>query len=54
MLTQPSNELRKTIDYFTRPGTVQMVHKDSQQLDKDYKLIHELELESKGFFTLQR
>jgi hypothetical protein len=52
MLTQPGNELRKTIDCFTRPGSIQMANKDAHQLEKDYNLLHNLS--QNGFFTVQR
>ncbi|CAN0293879.1 unnamed protein product [Discosporangium mesarthrocarpum] len=37
MSIQPGSLLQKTTDCFTRPGSVQLVHKDRDQLLKDYE-----------------
>ncbi|CAM9402570.1 unnamed protein product [Hapterophycus canaliculatus] len=36
MTAQPGSYLRKTVDCFTRPGAVQLVNEDKQQLMADY------------------
>ena len=38
----------RTVDCFTRPGAVQLVHEDEAQVDQDYETIRALEVE--GFF----
>lgn len=50
MLTQPGATIVPTIDCFTRPGSVQLVHEDSEALERDYEKVRELELE--GLFDL--
>lgn len=36
MNAQPGSYLRKTVDCFTRPGAVQLVNEDTEQLMADY------------------
>lgn len=48
---QRGQNLRFTKDMFSSPGQVQLVHNSAEQVESDYKLIHEL-LRS-GFFTLK-
>ena len=36
MNAQPGSYLRKTVDCFTRPGAVQLVNEDKEQLTADY------------------
>ena len=36
MNAQPGSYLRKTVDCFTRPGAVQLVNEDKDQLMADY------------------
>lgn len=36
MTAQPGSYLRKTVDCFTRPGAVQLVNEDKEQLMADY------------------
>lgn len=36
MNAQPGSYLRKTVDCFTRPGAVQLVNEDKEQLMADY------------------
>jgi biotin carboxylase len=43
MLTQPGMTIQPTIDCFTRPGSVQLVNKSAETLEKDYAIIRELE-----------
>jgi len=50
MLTQPGATLHKTVDCFTRPGSVQLVNASQQQLQADYETIRSLEKE--GMFEL--
>jgi hypothetical protein len=44
--------LHKTIDCFTRPGSVQIVHEKADVVQKEYDLVRQLELEGK-LWTLQ-
>eukprot|EP00903_Cladosiphon_okamuranus_P016162 g14915.t1 len=50
MTAQPGSYLRKTVDCFTRPGAVQLVNEDKEQLMVDYLRIRELE--DSGLFEL--
>eukprot|EP00904_Undaria_pinnatifida_P012537 jgi/Undpi1/8413/HiC_scaffold_25.g10881.m1 len=50
MSAQPGSYLKKTVDCFTRPGAVQLVHEDAKQLQADYLTIRELE--DSGLFEL--
>jgi biotin carboxylase len=43
MLTQPGNDIKLTIDCFTRPGSVQMVNASIEEMEKDYLRIRDLE-----------
>lgn len=36
MTAQPGSYLKKTVDWFTRPGSVQLVNEDRAQLEADY------------------
>ena len=40
---QPGMEQKKTIDCFTRPGSVQLVHDDEAVVLQDYETIRQLE-----------
>ena len=48
MQTQVGSKLFPTIDCFTRPGSVQLVHEAPAQLLADYKRIRELEKDDSG------
>lgn len=50
MMTQPGAHIRPTIDCFTRPGSVQLVNENEDELAKDYEAIRHLEV--KGLFEL--
>jgi hypothetical protein len=50
MMTQPGAYIRPTIDCFTRPGSVQLVNENEDELAKDYETIRQLE--AKGLFEL--
>lgn len=50
MLTQPGAALHRTVDCFTRPGSVQLVNASAQQLHADYHTIRSLE--KGGMFDL--
>ncbi|CAM9737898.1 unnamed protein product [Ectocarpus fasciculatus] len=50
MTAQPGSYLRKTVDCFTRPGAVQLVNEDKEQLMADYLRVRELE--DSGLFEL--
>jgi biotin carboxylase len=50
MAVQVGDDLRKTVDCFTRPGAVQLIHEDAAVVEADYVRIRELELE--GMFEL--
>jgi len=50
LLTQPGSPLYPTIDCFTRPGSVQLVHVNAGDLMADYQVIRQLELD--GLFEL--
>jgi len=50
MLTQPGATIYPTIDCFTRPGSVQLVNEDLNQLEEDYNAIRLLEKD--GLFLL--
>ena len=50
LLTQPGANLVPTIDCFSRPGSVQLVHENEETLMSNYNLIHSLE--QNGLFTL--
>ncbi|OWZ23398.1 hypothetical protein PHMEG_0001729 [Phytophthora megakarya] len=49
--THIGEELKTTVDMFTTPGSVIMVHKDEKQLNHDYARIRELE--HKGLYELE-
>lgn len=51
MMTQPGASIRPTIDCFTRPGSVQMVNAQEDEITRDYEIIRQLEV--KGLFELQ-
>jgi hypothetical protein len=40
---KPGDWIPKTIDCFTRPGCVQLVHESEEQADKDFEAIHSLD-----------
>ena len=50
MLTQPGAALHRTVDCFTRPGSVQLVNASREQLLADYHTIRSLE--KGGMFDL--
>ncbi|CAM9900557.1 unnamed protein product, partial [Ectocarpus sp. 13 AM-2016] len=50
MTAQPGSYLKKTVDCFTRPGAVQLVNEDKEQLMADYLRVRELE--DSGMFEL--
>jgi len=50
MLTQPGAPLPPTVDCFTRPGSVQMVHESEAKLKEDYAHIRKLEIS--GLFEI--
>jgi hypothetical protein len=50
MAVQVGDDLRKTVDCFTRPGAVQLIHEDAAVVEADYVRLRELELE--GLFEL--
>lgn len=43
MLTQVGSTIQPTIDCFTRPGAVQVVHEEIVQLESDIRRIREME-----------
>ncbi|KAG6617631.1 Argininosuccinate lyase 2 [Phytophthora cinnamomi] len=49
--THQGEELKTTVDMFTTPGSVIMVHEDEEQLNRDYARIRELE--HKGLYALE-
>ncbi|CAI5720303.1 unnamed protein product [Peronospora destructor] len=49
--THIGDELKATVDMFTTPGSVIMVHRDEDQLKRDYARIRELE--HKGLYALE-
>ncbi|KAE8881417.1 hypothetical protein PF005_g11043 [Phytophthora fragariae] len=49
--THAGEELKTTVDMFTTPGSVIMVHEDEEQLNRDYARIRELE--HKGLYALE-
>ncbi|CAI5705883.1 hypothetical protein KXD40_009532 [Peronospora effusa] len=49
--THIGDELKATVDMFTTPGSVIMVHEDEEQLKRDYARIRELE--HKGLYALE-
>jgi biotin carboxylase len=49
--THVGEELKTTVDMFTTPGSVIMVHQEEEQLDRDYARIRELE--HKGLYALE-
>ena len=51
MCVQPGDNLKKTIDCFTRPGSIQLMHEDEKVVERDYERIRELEIE--GMFVLE-
>ena len=51
MAVQPGDDLRKTVDCFTRPGAVQLVHDDADVVEEDYAAIRALEED--GMFELE-
>ena len=50
MAVQVGDELRQTVDCFTRPGAIQLLHDDKAVVERDYARIRELELD--GMFEL--
>ena len=50
MFVQPGAKISPTIDIFTRPGAVQIVHATSEQLEADYEAIRKLEMH--GLFEI--
>lgn len=40
---EPGGELRRTIDLFSSPGTVMLVHEDPEMIEQDYRTIRDLE-----------
>ena len=51
MCVQPGDELKKTVDCFTRPGAIQLIHDDAKVVEEDYETIRELEAD--GLFVLE-
>lgn len=51
MAVQPGDDLRPTVDCFTRPGAVQLMHADKEVVMRDYESIRNLE--ENGFFVLK-
>ncbi|KAL4133781.1 hypothetical protein PRIC2_004098 [Phytophthora ramorum] len=49
--THVGDELKTTVDMFTTPGSIIMVHEDEEQLNRDYARIRELEHE--GLYALE-
>ncbi|CAH0479078.1 unnamed protein product [Peronospora belbahrii] len=49
--THIGEELKATVDMFTTPGSIIMVHEDEEQLMRDYARIRELE--HKGLYALE-
>lgn len=45
----PGDFLHKTIDLYTSPGNIYLVHEDPEQLEKDYHKLRALEKESYAF-----
>jgi len=52
LAVQPGSLLEKTVDCFTRPGSVQLVHPDPNVVEQDYEKIRSLE--QHGLFSLQQ
>jgi len=50
MCVQPGDELKKTVDCFTRPGAIQLIHDDAKVVEEDYETIRKLE--ANGLFEL--
>ena len=51
MCVQPGDELKKTVDCFTRPGAIQLIHDDAKVVEEDYETIRKLE--ANGLFELE-
>ena len=51
MCVQPGDELKKTVDCFTRPGAIQLIHDDAKVVEEDYEAIRKLEVD--GLFLLE-
>ncbi|KAJ8603981.1 hypothetical protein CTAYLR_003356 [Chrysophaeum taylorii] len=49
LAVQPGSKLAPTIDCFTRPGAIQLVHPDPAVVEADYRAIRALEEESRLF-----
>lgn len=49
MLTQVGSPLLPTIDCFTRPGAIQVVHEEIVQLEADIRRIREMETNEELF-----
>lgn len=47
MFIQPGSFVSPTVDYYNRLGTVVLIHKDKDQLEKDCKVVRQLEMENK-------
>mmetsp|Transcript_22960 Transcript_22960/g.78202 ORF Transcript_22960/g.78202 Transcript_22960/m.78202 type:complete len:82 (-) Transcript_22960:72-317(-) len=43
------DDIHKTIDLFTMPGRVQLLHESKAQVDIDYELIHAILAEGRMF-----
>ena len=52
MCVQPGDELKKTVDCFTRPGAVQLIHDDPAVVEADYQMLRKLEVD--GMFELEQ
>mmetsp|Transcript_24712 Transcript_24712/g.39542 ORF Transcript_24712/g.39542 Transcript_24712/m.39542 type:complete len:120 (+) Transcript_24712:1-360(+) len=46
---RPGSRMTKTIDLFTMPGRVQLLHHDAEQVKQDYIRIHEMLLDGDVF-----
>ncbi|GMI01569.1 hypothetical protein TrLO_g10212 [Triparma laevis f. longispina] len=51
MAVQPGDQLKKTVDCFTRPGAVQLIHDDPAVVEADYQTLRALEID--GMFELE-
>jgi hypothetical protein len=52
MNSHPGDTIRKTVDYFTTPGSAMLVHEDADILKKDYLAIRNLESPGGGLYKL--
>lgn len=51
MLTQVGSPLAPTVDCFTRPGSIQVVHEEIVQLEADCQRIREMEFKEELFLV---